>query len=572
MFESLSDSQRDIVFNREGRFVVRACPGSGKTYSVAARLAHRLSKWTQPYCGLATLSFTNVAWQEIDRLLNEELGGRSAVQYPHFLGTIDSFINRFIFLPYGHLVLGCRMRPRLVGPPHGVWSGKNLAQALFTELEFDADGNLMLKNAQAVSAEMWRDRRDWIIKAKHDLLAAGFATQGDANYFALCLLERHPAITQMLLRRFSAFVIDEAQDTSAIQMRIIDMLLNAGLRELALVGDPDQAIFEWNEARPELFAEKYNEWRENSVLLNENRRSSQRICDATFPLSSLDEPSVSVSQTRDEPYRPKVVSYQGRSIPQVIGAFLADCAESGIGVTPERVAVLYRSKGLQSAVLGVDDSEFTQPPWNEDIPITQQFMLGRFFLDQQDLRSGMRCVERVLLQVKYGARAWSEDLLYRHRQEGGFVALRKEAAVILRAIPNARGTVGVWVDGANHALASLGVELRLGVKRGHGKRLITEVFSDREIRIAPEGYRLGTVHSAKGETFDAVLMILKKKGVGRYYRTLLADATCSDSEELRIVYVGLTRPRRLLTLAVPDEEDEQAWKTRLLGGGDAFLP
>ena len=39
----------------------------------------------------------------------------------------------------------------------------------------------------------------------------------------------------------------------------------------------------------------------------------------------------------------------------------------------------------------------------------------------------------------------------------------------------------------------------------------------------------------------------------------------SDEEELRIVYVGITRPRRLLVLAVPDEENKAAWETRLFG-------
>ena len=45
MFDTLSEAQQKVVFEKEGKFVVRACPGSGKTYSVAARLAARMSKW-----------------------------------------------------------------------------------------------------------------------------------------------------------------------------------------------------------------------------------------------------------------------------------------------------------------------------------------------------------------------------------------------------------------------------------------------------------------------------------------------------------------------------------------------
>jgi ATP-dependent exoDNAse (exonuclease V) beta subunit len=62
-----------------------------------------------------------------------------------------------------------------------------------------------------------------------------------------------------------------------------------------------------------------------------------------------------------------------------------------------------------------------------------------------------------------------------------------------------------------------------------------------------------------------VLVILKKKGVGSLYKTLLNNnITLAESEELRIVYVGLTRPRKILVLAVPDEENQNAWESKLL--------
>lgn len=77
--------------------------------------------------------------------------------------------------------------------------------------------------------------------------------------------------------------------------------------------------------------------------------------------------------------------------------------------------------------------------------------------------------------------------------------------------------------------------------------------------------RLGTIHSVKGETFEAVLVILRKKGIGSYYKTLLKKKdSIQDNEELRIVYVGITRPRKLLVLAVPDEENKSAWESKLV--------
>jgi DNA helicase-2/ATP-dependent DNA helicase PcrA len=78
-------------------------------------------------------------------------------------------------------------------------------------------------------------------------------------------------------------------------------------------------------------------------------------------------------------------------------------------------------------------------------------------------------------------------------------------------------------------------------------------------------YRIGTVHSVKGETFEAVLLILRTRGLGPHYRTMLnQNVLTTASEELRIAYVGLTRPRKVLQLAVPDANNEAAWKNKLL--------
>ena len=76
----------------------------------------------------------------------------------------------------------------------------------------------------------------------------------------------------------------------------------------------------------------------------------------------------------------------------------------------------------------------------------------------------------------------------------------------------------------------------------------------------------GFFHSVKGETFDAVLLLLKKKGAkGSYYKTLLNNGKKTmDDEELRIVYVAITRPRKLLMLAVP-KECYQYWNNSLYG-------
>jgi len=80
-------------------------------------------------------------------------------------------------------------------------------------------------------------------------------------------------------------------------------------------------------------------------------------------------------------------------------------------------------------------------------------------------------------------------------------------------------------------------------------------------RSETERYTIGTVHSIKGETFMAVLLLAKHKGAnGQIYESILNDRI-STNEELRTVYVAITRPRKILVIAVP-HSDIESWKTK----------
>lgn len=58
---------------------------------------------------------------------------------------------------------------------------------------------------------------------------------------------------------------------------------------------------------------------------------------------------------------------------------------------------------------------------------------------------------------------------------------------------------------------------------------------------------------------------LKTRGIGKAYKTILnQNISISDSEELRIAYVGITRPRKILVIAVPDHDNKTAWEKKLI--------
>ena len=571
MFSTLSDNQREIVFNKSGKFVVRACPGSGKTYCVGARLARLIHIWKKKHEGIVVLSFTNVAWQEIEKKCSEKFN-IGKIPYPHFLGTIDSFVNKYIFLPFGHLILGCKGRPTLVGEPHGTWSGGRYDRdpnKHFDICSFDIKGNLIPTGSMQAFGFSWRNNDGSINRnvinlenAKKALLKNGYANQSDANYFAMKILEKYPQIAKAVAVRFPYLIVDEAQDTSEIQMRIIDLLIENGLSEVMLVGDPDQAIFEWNDARPELLTQKYNEW-ENSIILNENRRSSQNICGFTFGISSLNAVSTSINaQVQEFAHRPKVITYNN-NLPQIVSDFIEECQQYGINVCKESTAIIYRSKNIVNEILDIPEIAFGTNVWLDNH--TREFAKGKFLYDNGRFRDGFKIIERVLVKTLNNLSYCSQNDINNVIAQMGFVGFKSQVHAFINLLPKTNNPIGEWVAAANRILQENDYGFKLDVHKD-GKHLsFPQLFLNEDKQIIEKNYRYGTVHSVKGETFEAVLLILKTKGVGYAYKTLLnQNISISESEELRIAYVGMTRPSKILVLAVPNEDNKRAWDSKLM--------
>jgi DNA helicase-2/ATP-dependent DNA helicase PcrA len=104
----LTDQQQD--FDSPRASFVKACPGAGKTQAIARRV-QRLGGVLPPRNGLAVLSFSNSAIEEIVEKCRElEVG--DALHHPDFVGTFDAFLRQFFFMPFG--LQGVNVRPTVV--------------------------------------------------------------------------------------------------------------------------------------------------------------------------------------------------------------------------------------------------------------------------------------------------------------------------------------------------------------------------------------------------------------------------------------------------------------------------
>lgn len=99
----------------------------------------------------------------------------------------------------------------------------------------------------------------------------------DQMVYAMRILRQHPRILEEFQSRYRYFCVDEAQDTSKIQHRIIRLLAGKS-RNLFLVGDEDQSIYGFRAADPSALIHFPEDWPGARVLrLEQNYRSTQEI-------------------------------------------------------------------------------------------------------------------------------------------------------------------------------------------------------------------------------------------------------------------------------------------------------
>jgi superfamily I DNA/RNA helicase len=256
----LSDQQRDLV-KADGHTFAEACPGAGKTRAIVARFLRRTAE--EPRKGIALLSFTNAAVGEVRTRCGERTDALAA---PHFVGTFDSFINRFITRP--QYVRQYGLTPRFTES----WQGLRDASFRLSDMgqlpSFSLDWfefDWMLRaalNAQSIRprqhqralapvvAARGTELKEQATKRCRGLVASGRLSCAASRALAVGYLKQHQAAElfgTLLAARFSEVIVDEAQDCGPEELRVLQFLKGSGVT-VVMVADPDQSIFEFRRA------------------------------------------------------------------------------------------------------------------------------------------------------------------------------------------------------------------------------------------------------------------------------------------------------------------------------------
>ncbi len=276
---SLNGPQREAVAATEGRVRVVAGAGSGKTRVLTHRFAYLVNVLGIDPANILCMTFTNKAAQEMKMRIGA-LAGREHAN--DFVCTIHGFCVRLL-----------RQEISRLGYPKGFTildtsDAQRLAKQILTELGISRQEMTVKKFLDRLGAYKDSSRGGYVamLEAGHpetpERTFTAFLQQqlklfaldfDDLIYFALHVLKRFPEAREFWQRELNYVQVDETQDCSEREWELVELLC-ARHGNLFVVGDPDQAIYEWRGARPELFVQFHSD---RDVILNENYRSTPQV-------------------------------------------------------------------------------------------------------------------------------------------------------------------------------------------------------------------------------------------------------------------------------------------------------
>lgn len=271
--EKFDISRRNVIKCLETKDI-KACPGSGKTTALLAKLLILADR--MPFAngrGICVLTHTNVAIDEI----KEKLGVECAVlfQYPNFFGTFQSFVDKFLAIPgycekFNHRniridnVLYETYMKKIFYSNRLQYDGwllqriqhqdKSKEEKAMEMLEyfmgigflFENDGIISLKDrkhTKILDGKNASPTYQKLFNLKNQLLKKGILCYDDAYSLACYYIQKHGSLKKAFSTRFKYVFIDEMQDTNKLQSDILENIFDENVI-MQKYGDLHQAIYD----------------------------------------------------------------------------------------------------------------------------------------------------------------------------------------------------------------------------------------------------------------------------------------------------------------------------------------
>lgn len=570
--------QQQQILNCQARIrLVAAAPGSGKTWLIGERIRMSLSSWKLAQRGIAALSFTNTAREEII----EAVGFRPG--HPHFIGTLDSFIFRYLIRPFGHLCNAGLKRVRLV-PAHfaaemeeqqswfqSTYKGKDgkirnsgllltlskqprKAVHVFTSNFLDIqDGEPIFTGKEAFKTEPIRlslDESRRVLKRKIDVWEkSGRVSHSDCAYVAFLLLTGPygAAIRSMLARRFPVLIVDELQDTGYFLGHVLLALLQDRGFKAMLVGDPDQAIYEFSGAHPSLF----NQFAALDGAVGYEMARSERCPNAICQVANCLASAGRMIDGNGRKGFAGIGWYEGPGHIEIQSFAKAIAGKGGeLRILARKNSELLRIRGIHG--------EDSRTVIKGSRPL-EKLRRAVHFLRTGSVNKALALTDSVLSRILLEADHVSDLELQQIGAEFAADWRALKLNLLMEACNQSACAISEWCSNMvvflKQSLADLGWSRdkfpNLRMPKVPKKNLSGESLFADSLPVSDPSVSYLTVHGAKGQTHDTTLFFVTRPN---------RDSSCpsiswfdGESEERRIAFVAATRARGNFVLCLHKE-------------------
>lgn len=552
LLDGLDPAQAEAVRITRGALVVHAGAGSGKTRVVTRRVAYAAATGAVDPRRVLVVTFTDRAAGE----MAERLGGLGLPGIAARTFHAAALAQLRHFWPLRHdgdpvpavldskIPLVGRLARNLPGG-YRFTPAKDLAD----EIEW-AKSRRLRPETYAAEAAGAADREPPIPVELFVRLWAAYEREKDRAgrldfddmlTRTVDLLEADEEAAATVRARYAWFSVDEYQDTNPLQQRLLELWLG-DRDDLCVVGDEDQTIYTFAGATPAFlagFAARFPGARE--VTLDRNYRSSPEVLALANRLLAADGRTKRLVATRPAGPRPAIRRCaDGDAELDLLVAAIRRL--QGEGVPAAEIAVLVRV----NAQIPPIEAALTRAS------IAFQVRGQRFF-ERREVREAVRLLRRVPATARGAAVVVALEALL--RSELGFdpdagdvgAEARERTAALGLVLEIAREELATTQSGdRGHASAG---NPSAGDGAEPDARALLAAFEARaaaEAAGSADGVNLLTLHRAKGLEWEAVLLPGLEEG------TLPIRQASDDealAEERRLLYVGLTRPRRHLLIS-----------------------
>lgn len=598
---------------------ISACPGSGKTTLLVAKLAILARNWPYRCKGICVLSHTNVAKDEIEKRLGGTDVGQALLSYPHYIGTIHGFVNEFLALPW--LRANNYPPRVIEDSVTLEWRWKSLPEWIRTKILRSPANQQYPKHTLKIINKMFdvKDISTGInqvisSESKEFNIIRGICKKSYASGF-MCfdemfiwsdeILSTTNDLNKTLRNRFPLLFLDEVQDNSEIQSEMLSRIFIEGENPVCRLrfGDSDQEIFDSARKSNRAVTDQFPSGISTKVFdLPNSHRFGQDIARLASPLSvgsvSLVGQGPKNGESKNSCHAIFLVDEETViNVLDVYGEYL-------LSVFTDDQQVLNSMVFTAVGAVHRDNGDDHIPRhvihyWNGyDPDITKADPLPSTFL--QYIQAGHRiaektatdssggesfaAVERLAMGILYKASELCSTLDSKPRKKNHrfVVDLLSESTEVLktyfeivtvfsieRKFPSEDDWKQVWMAKIVKVIATLsGVSLQNddsfflypstliddenNTRQPQRNNLYAVTDSKRTVSI-----RLGSIHSVKGETHTATLVLETfdrahhlNKIAPRFQGNSKGKVDESMEKRLKLHYVAMTRPSHLLCLAM----------------------